>query len=48
MDIVPFTSALARTIRKPDLGIFDAINEVGLAVKVATGEHNSRGSRLLQ
>jgi len=33
----PFTSALAKTIRKPGLGIFDAINEVGLAVKVATG-----------
>jgi hypothetical protein len=33
----PFTSALARTIRKPGLGIFDAMNEVGLAVKHATG-----------
>jgi len=33
----PFTNALARTIRKPGLGIFDAINEVGLAVKLATG-----------
>jgi hypothetical protein len=33
----PFTSALARTIRKPGLGLFDALNEVGLAVKVATG-----------
>src|SRR5580692_725522 len=33
----PFTSALARTIRKPGLGIFDAMNEVGLAVKPATG-----------
>ena len=33
----PFTGALARTIRKPGLGMFDAINEVGLAVKVATG-----------
>ena len=33
----PFTSALAQTIRKPGLGIFDAINEVGLAVKLATG-----------
>ena len=33
----PFTGALARTIRKPGLAIFDAINEVGLAVKVATG-----------
>src|SRR5713101_282955 len=33
----PFTIALARTIRKPGLGLFDAINEVGLAVKIATG-----------
>jgi uncharacterized caspase-like protein len=33
----PFTSALARTIRKPGLGIFDALNEVGLTVKRATG-----------
>jgi hypothetical protein len=33
----PFTNALARTIRKPGLGLFDALNEVGLAVKVATG-----------
>jgi len=33
----PFTNALARTIQKPALGIFDAINEVGLAVKQATG-----------
>jgi Caspase domain len=33
----PFTNALARTIRKPGLGIFDAMNEVGLAVKQATG-----------
>lgn len=33
----PFTSALARTIRTPGLGIFDAINQVGLTVKRATG-----------
>lgn len=33
----PFTAALARTIRKPGLGIFDALNEVGLAVKDRTG-----------
>jgi hypothetical protein len=33
----PFTAALARTIRKPGLGIFDALNEVGLAVKDKTG-----------
>ena len=33
----PFTRALARTIRKPGLGIFDALNEVGLAVKDKTG-----------
>lgn len=33
----PFTSALARTIRTPGLGVFDAINQVGLTVKRATG-----------
>jgi len=33
----PFTAALARTSRKPGLGIFDALNEVGLAVKDRTG-----------
>jgi hypothetical protein len=33
----PFTKAFAQTIRKPGLGIFDAVNEVGLAVKRATG-----------
>jgi hypothetical protein len=33
----PFTKALAQTIQKPGLGIFDAMNEVGLAVKAATG-----------
>ena len=33
----PFTAALARTIRKPGLGIFDALNEVGLAVQDNTG-----------
>jgi len=33
----PFTAALTRTIRKPGLGIFDALNEVGLAVKDKTG-----------
>jgi hypothetical protein len=33
----PFTNALARTIQKPALGIFDAMNEVGLSVKQATG-----------
>jgi uncharacterized protein YraI len=33
----PYTKALAATIRKPGLGIFDAFNEVGLAVKRATG-----------
>src|SRR5262249_22941903 len=32
----PFTSALARTIHKPGFGIFDVLNEVGLAVKGAT------------
>jgi hypothetical protein len=33
----PFTKALAQTIRRPGLGIFDAFNEVGLAVMQATG-----------
>jgi uncharacterized caspase-like protein len=33
----PFTRALAATIRKPGLGIFDAFNEVGLVVKRSTG-----------
>ena len=33
----PFTTALAETIRKPGLGLFDAFNAVGLAVERATG-----------
>ncbi len=33
----PYTKALAATLRKPGLGIFDAFNEVGLTVKGATG-----------
>jgi len=33
----PFTRALADTIRKPGLGLFDAFNAVGLEVKKATG-----------
>jgi len=33
----PYTRALAETIRRPGLGLFDAFNEVGLAVKQATG-----------
>jgi len=33
----PYTKALAQTLRRPGLGIFDAFNEVGLAVKHATG-----------
>jgi hypothetical protein len=33
----PFTAALARTIRRPGLGIFETLNEVGLAVKDTTG-----------
>ena len=33
----PYTKALAQTIRKPGLGIFDAFNEVGLVVERATG-----------
>ena len=32
----PFTEALAKTIRKPGLGIFEVFNKVGLAVKRAT------------
>jgi hypothetical protein len=32
-----FTKALAQTIRRPGLGMFDAFNEVGLAVMRATG-----------
>jgi uncharacterized caspase-like protein len=33
----PYSKALATTIRRPGLGLFDAFNEVGLAVKRATG-----------
>jgi uncharacterized caspase-like protein len=33
----PYTKALAATIRKPGLGIFEAFNEVGLAVQRTTG-----------
>ena len=33
----PYTKALAETLNKPGLGIFDAFNAVGLAVKQATG-----------
>jgi uncharacterized caspase-like protein len=33
----PFTSALAATIRKPGLGLFEAFNNVGLEVKRTTG-----------
>jgi hypothetical protein len=33
----PYTKALAQIMRKPGLGIFEAINEVGLSVKRATG-----------
>lgn len=33
----PFTRALADTIRRPGLGLFDAFNAVGLEVKRATG-----------
>jgi hypothetical protein len=36
-DDSPYTNALAQTIRKPGLGIFDAFNEVGLAVMQETG-----------
>ena len=33
----PYTKALAQTIKRPGLGIFDVFNEVGLAVKKQTG-----------
>ena len=33
----PYTTALAATIVRPGVGLFDAFNEVGLAVKRATG-----------
>jgi len=33
----PFTKALAATIRRPGLGLFDVFNDVGLAVKKVTG-----------
>ena len=33
----PYTRALAETLPRPGLGIFDVFNEVGLAVKRATG-----------
>jgi Caspase domain len=33
----PYTRALAQTIRKPGLGVFDVFNNVGLMVKKATG-----------
>lgn len=33
----PYTKALARTIRRPGLGLFDVFNAVGLEVKRATG-----------
>jgi len=32
----PYTKALAQTMRKPGLGLFDVFNEVGLSVKRAT------------
>lgn len=33
----PYTKALAQTIRKPRLGVFDVFNNVGLMVKKVTG-----------
>jgi Caspase domain len=32
----PYTKALAQTLRRPGLGVFDVFNEVGLAVKRST------------
>jgi len=36
-DDSPYTTALVATMVRPGLGLFDAFNEVGLAVKQATG-----------
>ncbi len=36
-DHSPFTAALADSIRRPGLGLFDVFNEIGLSVKQATG-----------
>jgi hypothetical protein len=33
----PYSTALATTLRRPGLGLFEAFNEVGLVVKQATG-----------
>jgi uncharacterized caspase-like protein len=33
----PYSKAMAQTIQRPGLGVFDAFNEVGLTVKKATG-----------
>ncbi len=33
----PYSRALARTIQRPGLGVFDTLNQVGLTVKKATG-----------
>jgi uncharacterized caspase-like protein len=33
----PYTKALAETIRKPGLDVFQTFNQVGLAVKKSTG-----------
>jgi hypothetical protein len=33
----PFTAALAESIRRPGLGLFDVFNEIGLGVQKATG-----------
>jgi peptidylprolyl isomerase len=33
----PYSKALAETMKRPGLGIFDAFNQVGLSVKKATG-----------
>ncbi len=36
-DHSPFTKALADSVRKPGLGLFNTFNDIGLAVKQATG-----------
>ena len=44
----PYARALADTIRKPGLGIFDAFNQIGLQVKRATRACSSPGCRALR
>jgi uncharacterized caspase-like protein len=41
----PYTKALAETIRKPGLDVFQTFNQVGLAVRNQQVDHNSLGSQ---